>query len=512
MIFKIYDSEAVARVFFKGYFFGSLFLGLIALYGLASGAGILSTLSGFAYIVIASLLSLNKRFRRSPFSILFCFFTFLFLNIPAAFILVEGSDYIYGEGLTSISFAQSDYQQSLPLGFLYLSVFWFAMWLAIISARARRRNINQESFSSISPMHILLLGIIVLVVTWIDNQSITDVRLGGAEHINSLLAFIFFDHAYLVMAGLILFYKLNEPAHVVNSKRIAMLVSALLIGFTFIQFIAGSKAAILTTFILLVFFPFSIFREYPHAQVPFPSPKFLVVIVFLTLPLFYIALIQRISLGSAIAPDFGTLLAGISEIDASVVYDIANQIFYRFSQGGIDRFLLIFQSFVINSFDPATSREYVIYLAKNTLNLLLPGTPFPESYVPSSQLFAQVLEKNLVGWDLDSSALLIQLNSQPYTIFGVFIIIFNFTAPAVLYLFTFVFIFVFNRMSHIFSKITMLYFFAGALSSYGIEIAIGNSAHLFVSILIMYFLLKLFSRFHTKLAVKSNRIHSPAPT
>lgn len=512
MIFKTYNSETVARVFFNGYFIGSVFLGFIALYGVASGAGMLSTVAGVFYIVIVSLLSLNKRFRRSPFSILLCFFTFLYLNIPAAFILFEGSDYIYGEGLISIPFSQSDYQQSLPFGFLYLSVFWVAIWLGIISANTKTQEINKNLFSSIRLKHILLLGVIVLVVTWIDNQSFAAARMEGAGKVNSLLAYIFFDHAYLVMAGLVLFFKLNEPRHILNSRKISMLISAIFIGYISIFFLAGSKAAILVIFMWFVFLPFCCFREYPRAQCSFPTPKYLVMLVLLALPLFYFALIQRMSLATGIAPDLSTLLAGISVVDVSVVYDIFSQIFYRFSQGGIDRFLLIFQSFVINTFDPDTSREFINYLAKNTLNLILPGTPFPESYAPSSQLFPKVIEYKLTGGDIDPSYLLLSMNSQPYTIFGVFTIIFGFAAPVFLYLFVFVFIFTFNKINNVFLKITMLYFFTGALSSYGIEAVLGNSVHLYVSILLIYFLIKILSQFYAKLAVKSNCINSPATT
>lgn len=512
MIFKTYNSETIARVFFNGYFIGNLFLGFIALYGIASGAGIEATLSGFIYIIIVSLLSLNKRFRRSPFSILFCFFTFLYLNIPAAFILFEGSDYIYGEGLASIPFAQSDYQQSLPFGFLYLSAFCVAMWFGIISANTKRQEINQNRFSSIRLKHILLLGVIVLVITWIDNQSYAAVRLEGAGKINSLLAYIFFDHAYLIMAGLVLFFKLNEPSHIVNSRKITTLISAVFIGYISIFFLSGSKAAILVIFMLLVFLPFCCFREYPRAQCSFPAPKYLVMLVIMALPLFYVALIQRMSLSSGIAPDLSTLLAGMSVIDASVVYDIFSQIFYRFSQGGIDRFLLIFQSFIINTFDSDISRDFINYLAKNTLNLILPGTPFPESYAPSSQLFPKVIEYNLAGGDIDSSALLASLNSQPYTIFGIFMIIFGIAAPVFLYFFVFIYIFIFNKINNIFLKITMLYFFTGALSSYGIEIAFGNSVHVFISIMLIYFLIKILSRFYAKVPIKSNCMHSPVIT
>jgi hypothetical protein len=499
MIFNTYNSDTVARVFFNGYLFGSLFLGLISLYGFFSGAGILSTLFGFIYIVIVSLLSLNKIFRRSQFSIFFCFHTFLYLNIPAAFILFMGSDYVYGGSIESIPFAQSDYAQSLPLGFLYLSVCWVAVWLGIISANTNQRKINEESFSSIRLTPILLLGVIVFVVSWIDIQNFTDIRVLEVERVNSLLVFVFFDYAYLTMAGLVLFFKLNEPKYIINSSRITLLMSAIFIAFIFLFFEAGAKSAILAIFTWLVLFSVAFFRAYPRAQLPFLNIKSLVIFVFLSLPLFYFAIIQRMLLGSGIAPDLSSLLAGIYVFEASLVYDMLYQILYRFSQGGMDQFLLIFQSFVINTFDLNTASKFVIYLAKNTLNLILPGTPFPEAYVPSSQLFQQVIEKNLVGWDhgVDASALIKSLNTQPYTIFGVFIIIFGFIAPFFLYLFSFVIIFSFNMIKNIFAKMTMLYFFIATFASYGFEIAIGNSVHLFVSIWLMYFVLKIFSRFPT---------------
>lgn len=514
MIFKTYNSESVARVFFNGYFFGSVLLSLVSLYGFVSGAGVLSTLSGFMYIVIASVSSWNKKFRRSPFSIPFCFFTFLYLNIPAAFILFEGSDYNFGDGV-AIPFAQNDYGQSLPLGFLYLSVLWGVVWLGIISADTKIQKINQKRFSSISLKHILLLGVIVLIVTWIENQGFADVRLKGEDKANSLLAFVFLDHAYLVMAGLVLFFKLNEPRHILYPRKINALVFLIFITFIALNFIAGSKGAILVIFMLFMLLPLSAFREYPHALVSFPSIKFLVMLVFLAPILFYLALIQRVSLGFGIAPDLSTLLAGIFEFDTSVFYDMINQILYRLSWGGIDRFLLVFQSFSIDSFDLDTEREFVNYLAKNTLNLVLPGTPFPESYAPSSQLFPRVIEKNLVGGDIDRSALIISLNTQPYTLFGVFIIIFGFAAPVFLYLFTFAYVFFFNKIGNVFLKITMLYFFWGALSSYGIEVVLGNSVHLLVSISLMYFLLKIFSQFCIRSSrlrpVKSDRMHSLTP-
>lgn len=506
MLFKTYNAGGVARVFFKGYFFGSLFLSLISLYGFASGAGVLSTLSGFVFLLVVSLLSLSNRFRKNGFSILLCIFTLLYINIPTAFILFEGSDYIFGDGLASIPFEQSDYQQALPFGFLYLTVLWIALWLGIVSAGSHAKKFKRTYFLPIGTKPVLLLGVIVLAITWIDNQALADVRLGGAEKLTSVLAFIFFDHAYLVMSGLIIFFKLNEPGDLFHpgARKITSLLFTLFIAFTALGFLSGSKGAILVIFTLLVVLPFCFFCAHPRATVSFPSLQFIVMLVFLAPILFYFALIQRTSLASGVAPDLSSLLAGLSGFEASVAYDIFKQILYRLSWGGIDRFLLIVQSFCIDTLDSGTTREFITYLSKNTLNLLLPGTPFPEAYAPSSQLYPQVIHKNLVAGEIDTNSLINSFNTQPYTIFGVFIIIFGFAAPLVLFVVTFAYIYIFNKIDNVFIKLTMLYFFTGALSSYGIEAVLGNSVHLFVSILIMYSGLKIYSQLLAPLLPKEN--------
>jgi len=224
-----------------------------------------------------------------------------------------------------------------------------------------------------------------------------------------------------------------------------------------------------------------------------------VALILLAPLLFYFALVQRLNLSAGIPLDLSTFLAPLSEVDTSVIYDIINQILYRLSWGGVDRFSLIVQSFSTNAFDYDYAREFFNYLAKNTLNLLLPGTPFPESYAPSSQLFSQVIHKGDMSGEIDTEVLIRALNTQPYTIFGVLVIMFGFAAPIVLYLSTFAYIFVFNKTSNTFIKITLIYFFWVALSSFGLEVCIGNSVHLFVSILLMYFLIKVFSLFRMRL-------------
>jgi hypothetical protein len=500
MIFKTYNSEQVARVFFDGYFFWGLFLSVISLYGFVSGAGMFATITGVLYLVIVSLLSRNKKFRGNNFAVLLCLFTLLFLNIPAAFMFFKGTDYLFGEGLASLPFEQSDYWQSLPYGFLYLSVLWTAIWFGIISAGTKKQKVSQKNFSSCRLGYLLLLGAIVAIVTWLDNHRILQVRMGNAERENSLLAFLFFDHAYLVMVGVILFFKLNEPGQVVNQRRITALGLIIFLTFTLISFNAGSKGAILAIFIMFMIFPFAASREYPHVKVVFPSIKFLAMLLLLSPLLFYFALLQRISVKLGSLLDFRSFLASISWISSSELSDIFNDIFSRLSMGGMDRYLLIFQSFFVNAFDPNTAWKLVGYLSKNALNMVLLGTPFPQAYVPSSQLFVQVINKDLVGQMISAESLIRHSNTQPYTVFGIFMIIFGYAAPLLLYICTVAYVYMYNRMNNIFLKTTMLYFFFGALASYGIEIVFGNSVHLLASMLFMYLVIEIFSQLHRGVA------------
>jgi hypothetical protein len=513
MLFKPYKSSAIVGMFFDIYFLTGVVLALIALSGFFSGAGLMASLAGVFYIILVSFLSLNERFRKNNFSILLCFFSLLYLNIPTAFVLVQGSDYLFGDGLASVPFSQEEYHESLALCFVYLSVLWFSIWLGIVFAGTRVREFDNAYFSSIRVLDILILGSAVLVITWLDNQGIADVRLEGADKVNSLLAFVFFDHAYLVMVGLILIFKLNDVTDHLIANRYSMLAFVVFVAFVTLSFVSGSKGAILVVFVLYILLPCAYFREFPRSLISFPTPWLIVFLLIIALPLFYFALIQRVSLASGVAPDYGTLLAGIVSFDGDVFSDLVNHVFYRLSWGGLDRFMLIVQSFYVEGYDLETATAFVDYLAKNTLNLILPGTPYPAYYAPSSQLFPQVIWKNLAGGAQDVNSLIMSFNTQPYTIFGVFIVSMGPLTPFVLFLSAFMVVFIYNGVKHPFLKISFVYFVHGALSSYGLEAAFGNSVHLFVSIVLMYFILKTLAFLDIgrafAIAVKSGYVRSP---
>jgi hypothetical protein len=495
MIFNSYKSRKVVQILFKSYLFGNLFLIFSIIYGFINGAEILPVLASLIYLSATTLLTLNRKFHKSQFALFFCFHSFLYLNIPAAFIVLNEKNYIYGESIESIPFLQSEYQQSLPWGLLYLTICWVAVWLGIVTNNSKKKIIDQNLFLKINLSSILILGAIVFVVSLIDIQNFTSIRIGAGERVNSILVFIFFDYAYLILCGLIFFIKCNENKNIEMPNKINLNISIIFILFTLLFFEAGAKAAILAVFTWLVLFPVAFSREFNLANISFVNLKAIMMIALLSLPMFYFSMIMRMNIGMGISTDLNMLLIGVDKFEIIMFNDIIKLILYRFCQGGLDQFLLIFHSFIINNMDLNTSFNFINYLVKNSLNLILPGTPFAESYVPSSQLFHQVIDKNLVGlnYGVNPDELIKSLNTQPYTIFGVFMIIFGIISPMMIYILTYLFINIFKRINDIFVKSALLFFFIAIFSSYGFETAIGNAVHLYVSILFMYIMLKILS-------------------
>jgi hypothetical protein len=100
----------------------------------------------------------------------------------------------------------------------------------------------------------------------------------------------------------------------------------------------------------------------------------------------------------------------------------------------------------------------------------------------------------MVVSELDNAGLLVAMNTQPYTMFGVFIILFGALAPIPLYLFTAIFSFCYRVIGNPIVKIVLLYCFLGILSSFGLEVVVANSVHLAVSMFFMYALIRVLSR------------------
>lgn len=176
---------------------------------------------------------------------------------------------------------------------------------------------------------------------------------------------------------------------------------------------------------------------------------------------------------------------------------ILEVIFIRLAQNGLDMYLLIFNSFIGVSYDLFLSSELIIYILKNSVNLLLPGTIFPEAYAPSGQFFIEIINRDFIGWQsgLDSFELYTTLNTSAYTLFGEAIIFFGNFAPFLIFIVIYFYSKLYYSISNIFIKSILAFCFLQALGSYGIDGTIGDSFNVLVSIFIIYCLLLFLSTF-----------------
>jgi hypothetical protein len=143
-------------------------------------------------------------------------------------------------------------------------------------------------------------------------------------------------------------------------------------------------------------------------------------------------------------------------------------ILYRIS-AELNRYLLLATDFFQNGDNPMRM-DLMQYISKNVANLLLPGTPFPENYYMSSMLLPNLLSQIPLGsgdyYELGS-----QLNSQPYTIFGLLMFFFGNASPLIFLLYSFV-IYWFLRGGTPLVAIGGLLFFQFSLSMYGLEVCV----------------------------------------
>jgi hypothetical protein len=492
-MFKVYSSNKITRLFFRLFFFGNMFLGIIALYGFISGAGIAATISGFTHLVIVSMLSLNHRFRNNPLAIAFCFYYFLFFSVPVFFVLLTGGEYEFGYGLGVVPFGQKDYQESFAGALFILNFFWVAVWMALISIKPNTKSINEHRCQIFGVGNILFLGLLVLGISFIGNQEFIDARLNGRAKNESLLLFMFFDHAYLVLASILLYFLVNKGQ--LNNRRFFLNIKwahvLIFIFFVIFFFNAGSKGAILVVFILFLLYPLYLSRVYNDSKILFPSFMFVLSSSLIAPVMFYIASLFRndVALGLQTA----SVVSYIQFLDLNALLETLKLIAYRLSAGGLDRYLLILQSFPIDSFDFGFSKDFATYLAKSFLNLVLPGSPFPESYLPTSQLFPDIINKIELNGASSKAQLIKSMNTQPFTLFGLMILLFGPFSLLFTHLLTVLFYFIFNKFKNLTIKLFIIYLFSASLASFGFEVALANSLHFVVSMLFMYFFIKLTS-------------------
>jgi hypothetical protein len=165
----------------------------------------------------------------------------------------------------------------------------------------------------------------------------------------------------------------------------------------------------------------------------------------------------------------------------------------------LDRYILLFDAHLYGGHSIVYARQFAEYLGKNFVNLIWLGTPFPEAYAPSSNLMGAVLSSSPLIGESTKAQLLVSLNTQPYTLFGVAIVLCGTLAPIAVFAVGGVLSVAYRAVRSVPGRLALIYMFNAAMHSYGLEVVVSNAIHLGVSVFIFVWLMRSWRRIRLRL-------------
>lgn len=432
-----------------------------------------------------------QRFRNNVFSILLVITLFLYIYIPLTYASIMGKDYIFGKGLLSIPYSQEEYMDSYLTNLYFLFILILSAFLSLSIFSTKFKFLRSEiKLSNIGYTPIILLALFSTFILIQDVLTTLDAKAASEAGSEGLIKFLFFDHAFLFIAGVCLMAATGKNQRSIRlQKKLIFYIALIFMG---IGMLAGSKASWLGILFFFFLLSYVYIRNRPNSLILFPSIPLAVFIIIVAPVLYFISYFYRVSMTTSIDFNFYTALA---TLDKSTIGILAEEIFYRLSAGGFDRFMLISTSFLSSDISYYGIQEYLPYITKNLINLLMPGSPYPEAYAPSSQLFIDVIQMSPLEGDVSAAYLLRSINSQAYTIFGVITIISGWMAPIFIFIYNFIFCALYSLIKHLIFRMSLIYFYFTSLSSFGFEVAAGYTYHIIISVFFMYYVLIGFSKF-----------------
>jgi hypothetical protein len=220
-----------------------------------------------------------------------------------------------------------------------------------------------------------------------------------------------------------------------------------------------------------------------------PSPAALWMGVLVSLWVFVLAEAWRLVVFSGQSAGLAGVLSVLKAqlADFSITRIIAT-VAYRLSTA-LDRYVLIVDAHLF-AHSTAYAVSFASYLVRSFLNLVLPGTPYLDAYTPSSNLLPLVLTGQPLVGAATKAELIVSLNTQPYTMYGVAVLLLGKGAPFLIFTMTAA-VGLFYRMVHsVSARLALMYLFFAGIHVYGFEVAAANAIHLAVSLYIFIWLMR----------------------
>jgi len=451
------------------------------------------TASGLLFVGTSALVNRSAAYRRSPFALITSFGICLYFVLPVAFITALGDGYRFGDGLESTPRTSLEYASSAPWAVLFLSMLLVAMAAGLSVANTRHApNLSRLTRTLRGDMPVVLVGFVVIFLTQQGAATIIQTRLSGNESAESLLQFIFFDHAYLMLLPLIVYRRLSSRA--MFQRQTAQLLFAMVLLLFVLQATIGStsKGFILTVFTLSFVIPISALQSSRRAMCLVPSNRILWAGVVGAISVFFVAEAWRVAVFTGSASSIGSLWSVVTaQASEGSLGGVLTAVGYRMSSS-VDRYILIFNAH-LSGHSWAYGSEYATYLGKNFVNLIMPGSPYPEAYMPSSNLLPAVLFRRPLMGAATKAELIVSLNTQPYTAFGVSIILGGLYSPFLVYLGAALVSIVYRLASGAAARLSLIYLVFATLHSYGPEVVVANGLHAAVSLFIFIWLMRSYA-------------------
>jgi hypothetical protein len=401
-------------------------------------------------------------------------------------------NYIFGTSLLESSFIEKNIRKNLHISTIQLALYWICIWFTIYIISNPKKNFKQDNlFDNIKYYEIVLfISIIGFLISINENTTQASLFKKNISNDISIFRFFFADHA-IVIYSVILFFYLKNKSH--YSDKLIEYKFLLLLFLYFINFSFQLSKGASYFLIISIFIGITTFNRYQNFKIILPKFIFLLLISFTT----YFTFISLNIYRSYYAIYDGFYFLPYFEIIENHIFK-NNQYFYlesiviRLSTGGLEQFLLINESF--SKYNFTFSLQFTEYMLKNFVNIMLPGTIYFESYLPSSQIFNDIiLDKKIYGQS-SKIDLMNNLNAQPYTAFGLSIILFG---KYLSYIAVTLYFFLIQKLSICIKnklfKATMGSLFWTSLIIFSFEVMIGETVHLFFQLYFIHILVKSLS-------------------
>jgi hypothetical protein len=302
--------------------------------------------------------------------------------------------------------------------------YYYKKEIAIERDKNKQKSSNVLFYNNLKEIKlpsIIFWAILVTFFSILSNKNFYEVFNYDMKNLKIYvyLNIIFIDEILFFLL-LIINLKISQCKDLhLNLKKYFLTIFILIFLFLISKIYAGSKGA-LYSLLIIFFLNFVILSQFSKTKMIFFSRTLLLFIPLLLLFLF----------------DFGDHIRSLlRNYEIQIKNDFFNlentqvlltRILYRISTSGTHQYILIFVSYINSIIDLDTSISLLKYISYSLINLFTPGTLFQDYYSPSSQFLNDIINYgSLYHFELNYRELIITSNTQPFSIWGFFLIIFN---------------------------------------------------------------------------------------